>query len=322
MVIPRRRFLLLAAGLPAVSEIARAQTYPTRPVRLIAPGLPGDVTDLFARLYGEWLAQRLDQPFIIEDRAGAGGNIATEAVTRAAPDGYTLLWVTSANAWNATLYATLNYNFIRDIVPVASSHRGFGVMVVHPSFPAQTVSDFISYAKANPGKINMASNGVGSGAHLWGELFKMMAGVDMLHVPYRSVAPAVADLLAGRVQVMFETLTTAISHIKAGALRALAVTAATRLPVLPNVPTVSEFVPGYEAYGWGGIGAPGNTPAEIVDKLNEEINTALAHPAIKARITKLGSEPVSMTAAGFAQFIVNETDKWAKVIRFAGIKAL
>jgi tripartite-type tricarboxylate transporter receptor subunit TctC len=291
-------------------------------VRLIAPGLPGDVTDLFARLYGEWLAQRLDQPFIIENRAGAGGNIATEAVTRAPPDGYTLLWVTSANAWNAALYTTLNFNFIRDIAPVASSHRGFGVMVVHPSFPAQTVSEFITYAKANPGKINMASNGVGSGAHLWGELFKMMAGIDMVHVPYRGGGPAVVDLLAGEVQVMFETLTTAISHIKAGALRALAVTAATRLPVLPDVPTVSEFVPGYEAYGWGGIGAPGSMPAEIVDKLNEEINAALAHPAIKAQIAELGSVPMPMTPADFAKFIAAETDKWAKVIRFAGIKAL
>jgi tripartite-type tricarboxylate transporter receptor subunit TctC len=318
----RRHFLLLAAALPVVSEIVGAQIYPTRPVRLIAPGLPGDVTDLFARLYSEWLAQRLDQPFIIENRAGAGGNIATEAVTRAPPDGYTLLWVTSANAWNAALYSTLNFNFIRDIAPVASSHRGFGVMVVHPSFPAQTVSEFITYAKANPGKINMASNGIGSGAHLWGELFKMMAGIDMVHVPYRGGGPAVVDLLAGEVQVMFETLTTAISHIKAGALRALAVTAATRLPVLPDVPTVSEFVPGYEAYGWGGIGAPGSTPAEIVDKLNEEINAALAHPAIKAQIVELGSVPMPMTPADFAKFIAAETDKWAKVIRFAGIKAL
>jgi tripartite-type tricarboxylate transporter receptor subunit TctC len=318
----RRHFLLLAAALPVVSEIVGAQIYPTRPVRLIAPGLPGDVTDLFARLYSEWLAQRLDQPFIIENRAGAGGNIATEAVTRAPPDGYTLLWVTSANAWNAALYSTLNFNFIRDIAPVASSHRGFGVMVVHPSFPAQTVSEFITYAKANPGKINMASNGIGSGAHLWGELFKMMAGIDMVHVPYRGGGPAVVDLLAGEVQVMFETLTTAISHIKAGALRALAVTAATRLPVLPDVPTVSEFVPGYEAYGWGGIGAPGSTPAEIVDKLNEEINAALAHPAIKAQIVELGSVPMPMTPADFAKFIAAETEKWAKVIRFAGIKAL
>jgi tripartite-type tricarboxylate transporter receptor subunit TctC len=289
-------------------------------VRLIAPGLPGDTPDLFARLYGEWLAQQLDRPFIIENRAGAGGNIATEAVVRAPPDGYTLLWATSADAWNATLYAKLNFDFIRDIAPVASSHRGYGVMVVHPSFPARTVSEFITYAKANPGRINMASSGVGNGSHLWGELFKMMAGIDMLHVPYRGGAPAVADLLAGRVQVMFDTVTTAVSHIKAGALRALAATAATRLPVLPDVPTVSEFVPGYEAYGWGGIGAPANTPTEIVDKLNKEINAALADPTISARIARLGSVPMPMTPADFAQFIVAETDKWAKVIKFAGIK--
>jgi tripartite-type tricarboxylate transporter receptor subunit TctC len=319
-VLSRRRFLLLAAALPVVSEIARSQTYPERPVRLIAPGLPGDTPDLFARLYGEWLARRLRQPFIIENRAGVGGNIATEAVAHAPPDGYTLLWVTSANAWNAMLYANLKFNFIRDIVPVASSHRGYGVMVVHPSFPAQTVSEFITYAKANPGKINMASSGVGNGSHLWGELFKMMAGVDMLHVPYRGGAPAVADLLAGRVQVMFDTVTTAISHIKAGALRALAVTAATRLPALRDVPTVSEFVPGYETYGWGGIGAPANTPTEIVDKLNKEINAALADPTIKARVTDLGSAPMPMTPADFTEFIVAETDKWAKVIKFAGIK--
>jgi tripartite-type tricarboxylate transporter receptor subunit TctC len=319
-VLPRRRFLLLAAALAAVSEIARAQTYPERPVRLIAPGLPGDTPDLFARLYCEWLAQQLDRPFIIENRAGAGGNIATEAVVRAPPDGYTLLWATSADAWNATLYAKLNFDFIRDIAPVASSHRGYGVMVVHPSFPARTVSEFITYAKANPGRINMASSGVGNGSHLWGELFKMMAGIDMLHVPYRGGAPAVADLLAGRVQVMFDTVTTAVSHTKAGALRALAATAATRLPVLPDVPTVSEFVPGYEAYGWGGIGAPANTPTEIVDKLNKEINAALADPTISARIARLGSVPMPMTPADFAQFIVAETDKWAKVIKFAGIK--
>jgi tripartite-type tricarboxylate transporter receptor subunit TctC len=325
MKLHRHQFLHLAVGaaaLAAVTRVARAQTYPTRPVRLIAPGLPGDVADLFARLYGEWLAQRLDQPFIIENRAGAGGNIATEAVARAPPDGYTLLWVTSANAWNATLYANLNFNFIRDILPVASSHRGYGVLVVHPSFLAKTVPEFIAYAKANPGKINMASGGVGSGSHLWGELFKMTAGVDMLHVPYRGWGPALADVLAGQVQVMFDTVATSIGHIKAGALRALAVTAATRLTVLPDIPTVGEFVPGYEAAGWGGIGAPRNTSAEIVDKLNKEINAGLAHPTIKARITDLGSVPMPMTPANFAKFIAAETDKWAKVITFAGIKPL
>jgi len=216
---------------------ARGQTYPARMVHLITPGVPGDVTDLFARLYGEWLEQQLHQPFIIEDRSGAGGNIATEAVVRAPPDGYTLLWVTSANAWNATLYGNLNFDFIRDISPAASSHRGYGVLVVHPSFAARTLPELTAYAKSNPGKINMASGGVGSGAHLWGELFKMMAGVDMLHVPHRGGRPALADLLAGQVQVMFDTVATSIGYIKAGELRALAVTAPTRLPVLPDIPT-------------------------------------------------------------------------------------
>jgi tripartite-type tricarboxylate transporter receptor subunit TctC len=318
----RRRFLLSAAALPAVSRIARGQTYPARPVRLVAPSSPGGVVDLFARLYGEWLAQQLGQPFIIENRVGAGGNIATEAVVHAPPDGYTLLWITSANAWNAALYANLKFDFIRDIVPVASSHYGYGVMVVHPTFPAKTVPEFIAYAKTNPGKINMASGGVGSGAHLWGELFQMRTGTEMVHVPYRAVGPAFSDLLAGEVQVMFETVATAIGHIKAGELRALAVTAATRLPVLPEIPTLGEFVPGYEAAGWGGIGAPRNTPAEIVDKLNKQINAALADPTIKARIADLGSVPMPMTSADFAKFIAAETDKWAKVIKFAGIKPL
>jgi tripartite-type tricarboxylate transporter receptor subunit TctC len=321
-VLSRRRFLLLAAALAAVPKIARAQSYPTRPVHLIVPGPAGGVADLFARLYGEWLAQRLNHPFIIENRVGAGGNIATEAVVHAPPDGYTLLWITSSNAWNATLYANLEFHFIRDIVPIASSHRGYGVMVVHPSFPAQTVPEFTAYAKANPGKINMASGGVGSGSHLWGELFQMRTGTEMLHVPYRAEGTAVADILAGQVQVMFETVATAIGHIKAGELRALAVTAATRLPILPDIPTLGEFVPGYEAAGWGGIGAPRNTPAEIVDKLNKEINSALADPTIKARIADLGSVPMPTTPADFAKFIAAETDKWADVIKFAGVKPL
>jgi tripartite-type tricarboxylate transporter receptor subunit TctC len=321
-VLPRRHFLLLAAALPAVSRIATAKTYPARPVRLIVPAPAGGVADLFARLYGEWLTHRLDQPFIIENRAGAGGNTATEAVARAPSDGYTLLWITSANAWNGMLYAKLNFNFIRDIAPVASSHRGYGVLVVHPSFPAKTVPEFMAYAKANPGKINMASGGVGSGSHLWGELFKMMADVDMLHVPYRGGGPALADLLAGQVQVMFDTVATSMGYILAGALRALAVTAATRLEVLPYIPTLSEFAPGYEASGWGGIGAPRNTPAEIVDKLNKEINTGLDDPTLKARIADLGSVPMPMTPADFADFIAAETDKWAKVIKLAGISPL
>jgi tripartite-type tricarboxylate transporter receptor subunit TctC len=319
MLIPRRRFLLLAAGLPAVSEIARAQTYPTRPVHLI---VPSTVADLYGRLYGGWLAQRMGQPFIIEKRVGAGGNIATETVVRAPPDGYTLLWVTSANAWNATLYGKLNFDFIREISPVASSHRGYGVLVVHPSFPAKTVPEFIAYAKANPGKSNVGSGGVGSGQHLWGELFKMMAGIDVVHVPYPGGGPAVIDLLAGEVQVMFDTVAASIGHIRSGALRALAVTAPTRLQVLPEIPTVGEFVPGYEANGWGGVGAPKDTPAEIIDTLNRAINAAIADPAIRSRITDLGSVPTPMTASDFAKFIAAETEKWAKVIRFAGIKAL
>jgi tripartite-type tricarboxylate transporter receptor subunit TctC len=228
--------------------------------------------------------------------------------------------VTSANAWNATLYANLNFDFIRDIAPVASSHRGEGVLVVHPSFPAKTVPEFIAYAKVNPGKIDMASGGVGSGQHVWGELFKMLAGVDMLHVPFRGGGPALAALLAGQMPVMFDTLATSIGHIKAGSLRALAVTAATRSEVLPDIPTVGEFVPGYEATGWGGLGAPKNTPAEIIDKLNKEINAGLADPAIRSRIADIGSVPMPMTAGDFAKFIAAETEKWAKVVKFAGIK--
>jgi tripartite-type tricarboxylate transporter receptor subunit TctC len=298
--------------------MARAQAYPTRPVRLI---VPSPVADLYGRLYGGWLAQRLGQPFIIENRVGAGGNIATEAVVRAPPDGYTLLWVTSANAWNASLYANLNFDFIRDIAPVAGSHRGEGVLVVHPSFPAKTVPELIAYAKANPGKVDMASGGVGSGQHIWGELFKMLAGVDMLHVPYRGGGPALAALLAGQTPVMFDTLATSIGHIKAGSLRALAVIGATRSQVLPDIPTVGDFVPAYEANGWGGVGAPKQTPRQIIDTLNREINAAIADPAIQSRIADLGSVPMPMTASDFAKFIVAETEKWAKVVKFAGIKA-
>jgi tripartite-type tricarboxylate transporter receptor subunit TctC len=302
--------------------MALAQTYPARPVRLIVPNSPGAVADLFARVYGEWLEQRLRQPFVIENRVGAGGNIGTEVVVRAPPDGYTLLFVTSANAWNGALYANLNFNFIRDIAPVGSTHRGFGVLVVHPSFPTKTLPDFIAYAKANPGKINMASGGIGTGAHLWGELFKKMAGVDMLHVPYHGTGPAFADLLSGQMHAMFDTVATSIGHIRAGNLRALAVTAATRLEVLPAIPTVGEFVAGYEASGWGGFGVPSNTPIEIVDKLNREINAGLADPTIKASIAKLGSVPMPMTPVEFAKFIAAESDKWANVIKFAGIKSL
>jgi tripartite-type tricarboxylate transporter receptor subunit TctC len=323
MKLSRQQFLHLAAGaaaLPAVSRFAWAQAYPTRPVRLIVGFPAGGVADLYARLIGQWLSERLGQPIIIENRAGAGSNLGTEAVVRAAPDGYTLLQVTAANAWNATLYDNLNFNFIRDIAPVASIYRAPAVLVVHPSFPAKSVPALIAYAKANPGKINMASGGVGSAQHVYGELFKMMAGVDMLHVPYRGGGPALADLLAGQVPVMFDTLATSIEHIRAGKLLALAVTSATRSEVLPDIPTVGDFVPGYEGTGWQGVGAPRNTPAEIIDKLNKEINAGLVDPRMKARIADLGGTVFASSPADFGTFIAEYTEKWAKVIRFAGAK--
>jgi tripartite-type tricarboxylate transporter receptor subunit TctC len=297
--------------------MARGQAYPKRPVRLV---VPSPVADLYGRLYGGWLAQRLGQPFVIEIRPGAGGNIATEAVVRAPPDGHTLLWVTSANAWNATLYANLNFDFIRDIAPVAGSHRGEGVLVVHPSFPAKTVPEFIAYAKANPGKISMASPGIGSPQHVAGELFKMMTGVNMQHVPYRGAAPALTDLLGGQVQVFFATTPASIEYIKAGTLRPLGVTTATRWEGLPDLLTLSDFVPGYEASTWYGVGAPKNTPAEIVEKLNGEINAALADPKMKARLADLGGTVLAGSPADFGKLIADETEKWAKVIKFAGIK--
>jgi tripartite-type tricarboxylate transporter receptor subunit TctC len=323
-LLGRRDFLHVAAGavaLPALSRIAWAQAYPSRPVRLVVGFPPGGVADLYARLIGQWLSERLGQPFIIENRAGAGSNLGTEAVVRAPPDGYTLLQATAANAWNATLYDNLNFNFIRDIAPVASIYRAPAVLVVHPSFPAKSVPALIVYAKANPGKINMASGGVGSAQHVYGELFKMMAGVDMLHVPYRGGGPALADLLAGQVPVMFDTLATAIEHIRAGKLLALAVTSATRSEVLPDIPTVGDFVPGYEGTGWQGVGAPRNTPAEIIDKLNKEINAGLADPRMKARIADLGGTVFASSPADFGTFIAEYTEKWAKVIKFAGAKA-
>ena len=324
MKLPRRQFLHLAAGaaaLPAVSRIARAQTYPTRPVRLIVGFPAGGVADLFARLFGQWLSERLGQQFIIENRPGAGSNLATEAVVRAPPDGYTLLQFTSTNSWNATLYDKLNFDIIRDITPVASTHFGIGVVVVHPSFSAKTFPEFIAHAKANPGKINMASGGVGSAQHVYGELFKSMAGVDMLHVPYRGGGPALTDLLAGQVPVMFDTLATSIEHIRAGKLRALAVTSTTRSNVLPEIPAVAEFVPGYEAIGWQGLGAPRGTPADIIDRLNKEINAGLADPQIKARIADLGYTAFANSPADFGKFVVEYTEKWAKVIRAANIRA-
>jgi tripartite-type tricarboxylate transporter receptor subunit TctC len=323
MKLPRRTFLHLAAGaaaLPAVSRITWAQAYPTRPVRLLVGWPPGGAADVVGRLTGQLLSERLGQQFVIENRPGAGGNLAVEAALKAAPDGYTLLMIGSNNAWNVTLYDNLSFDFVRDIAPVASIVRTVGVLVVHPSVSAKSVPDLIAYAKANSGKINMASGGVGSAQHVYGELFKMMAGVDMLHVPYRGGAPALTDLLAGQVQVMFDTLITSIEHIRAGKLRPLAVTAATRVEVLPDIPTVGEFVPGYEAVGWQGVGAPKTTPVEIIDKLNKEINAGLADPRIKARIADLGYTVLASSPADLGRFIAAYTEKWAKVIKFSGAK--
>ena len=323
MIFPRRNFLHLAAGaaaLPALSRIARAQAYPSRPVRLIVGFAAGGAFDIMARLIGQWLSERLGQPFVIENRPGGGGNIGTEAVVRAPPDGYTLLLVGVPNAINVTLYDKLNFNFISDIAPVAGLMAGSSVMVVHPSVPANTVPEFIAYAKANPGKINMASSGTGSTNHVSGELFKMMAGIDMAHVPYRSAGPALTDLLGGQVQVMFPSTVASIEYIRAGRLRALAVTTATRSEALPQIPTVAEFVPGYEASNWYGLGAPKATPAEIVDKLNKEINACLADPKMKAQLADLGGVALPGSPAEFGKLIADETEKWAKVIKFAGIK--
>jgi tripartite-type tricarboxylate transporter receptor subunit TctC len=324
MKLPRRQVLQLAAGaaaLPLVSRVAWAQAYPSRPVRIVVGFAAGGNLDIIARLLGQWLSARFGQPFVVENRPGGGGNIGTEAVVRAPPDGYTLLLVGTPNMINATLYEKLNFNFIRDIAPVASIDRVPLVMEVNPAFPAKNVPEFIAYAKANPGKINMASAGTGTGQHVAGELFKMMAGVDMVHVPYRSAGPALADLIGGQVQVMFDGIPSSIEHLRAGRLRALAVTTATRLEVLPDIPTVGDFVPGYEASGVHGIGAPKNTPAEIVDELNKEINAALADPKMKARLADLGVAVLSGSPAAFGKLIAEETDKWAKVIRFAGLKA-
>jgi tripartite-type tricarboxylate transporter receptor subunit TctC len=324
MKLPRRKFLHLAAGaaaLPAVSRIARAQTYPTQPVRIIVGFGPGGVSDILARLIAQWLSERFGRPFVVENRPGAGTNVATEAVARAPADGYTLLWLTSSNAINATLYEKLNFDFIRDIAPVASIVLVPSVMEVNSEFPARTVPEFIAYAKANPGKINMGAAGPGSSTHIFGELFKMMAGVDLVPVQYRSSGPALTDLMAGQVQVMFDPLGSSIEYIRAGRLRALAVTTATRAEALPDVPTVGEFVPGYEASLWQGIGAPKSTPAEIVDRLNREINAALADPKIKARLADLGSTPLVQSPGEFARLIASDTEKWGKVIRAANIKA-
>jgi tripartite-type tricarboxylate transporter receptor subunit TctC len=324
MKIPRRGFLCLvanAAALPAVSRIAKAQAYPTKPVRIIVGFAPAGVADILARLIGQWLSERLGQPFVIENRPGAGGNIGTEAVVRAPPDGYTLLLVGAWNAINATLYDKLNFNFIRDIAPVAGIIRVPHVMEVNPSVPAKTVPEFIAYAKANPSKLNLASAGNGTPSHVSGELFKMMTGVTMQHVPYRSGGAALTDLLGGQVQVMFDNTASSIEHIRAGRVRALAVTTATRAEVLPDLPTVGDFVSGYEASGFGGVGAPKNTPPEIIEKLNKEINGALADPKSKARLADLGGTVLSGSPAEFGKLIADETEKWAKVVKFSGARA-
>jgi tripartite-type tricarboxylate transporter receptor subunit TctC len=320
----RRQFLHLAAGaaaLPAVSRFAWAQAYPTRPVRIVVGFPAGGGADIVARLLGQWLSERLGQPFIVENRPGAASNIASEAVAKAAPDGYTLLLVIMPpNAINATLYDNLNYNFIRDIAPIAGLTSDPLVMLLNPSVPVQSVPEFIAYAKTNPAKINMASGGIGSALHVAGELFKTMTGVQMNHVPYRGSAPALTDLLAGQVQVLFDVPTSSIEYIKSGKLRALAVTGATRSELLRDIPTVGEFVPGYKASNIRGVGAPKNTSAEIVAKLNMEINAALADPKIRARLADVGGTPIPMTPADFGKLIVDETEKWAKVVKSASIK--
>jgi tripartite-type tricarboxylate transporter receptor subunit TctC len=323
MTPTRRQFLHLAAGAgagPAVSWNAWAQAYPARPVRIIVGYPSGGSNDILARLMAQWLSERMGQQFVIENRPGAGSNIATEAVVRADPDGYTLLMVSAANMSNAALYDKLSYNFIRDIAPVAGVMRVPLVMEVNPSIPAKTVPEFIAYAKANPGKINFASGGIGTSIHLSGELFKMMTGIEMQHVPYRGNGPALTDLLGGQVQIMFDTMPAAIGYVRAGQLRALAVTTATRSEALPDIPTVGEYVPGYEASSLYGVAAPSNTPAEIVDKLNREINAALADPAMKTRLADLGGIVLAGSPADFGKLIAVETDKWAKVIRAGNIK--
>jgi tripartite-type tricarboxylate transporter receptor subunit TctC len=323
MTLPRRTLLHLAAGaaaLPVLPRAASAQTYPSRPVRIVVPFPAGGNTDVLARLVAQWLSERLAQPFVIENRPGAGTNIGVEAVVRAAPDGYTLLITTPASTINVTLYDKLSFNFVRDIAPIAAVVRTPFVMAINPAVPANTVAGFIAYAKANPGKLSMASSGIGSSPHATGELFKMMAGVDMVHVPYRGAGPALTDLIAGQVQVYFTALPEAIEHIRSGRLRALAVTTLSRADVLPGIPTLSEVLPGFESSFWVGFGAPRSTPAEIVDRLNAEINAALADPKIKSRLADLGGTVLGGTGADFGRLIADETEKWGRVVRFAGMK--
>jgi tripartite-type tricarboxylate transporter receptor subunit TctC len=324
MKLPRRKFLHVAASaaaLPVLSRMARAQAYPARPVRLIVGFAPGGAADITARLIGQWLSERLGQQFIVENRPGAGTNIATDAVVRAAPDGYTLLLVSVANTVNATLYDKLNFNFIADVAPVAGLIRGPLVMDLNPSVPARTVPEFTAYAKANPGKINVASAGNGTPSHMALELLKMSTGLELVHVPYRGAAPALTDLIAGQVEVLFDNLPTSLEYIRAGKVRPLAVTTAARAAALPDVPALHEFVPGYEVSSWFGIGAPRNTPSDVVGTLNREINAGLADPKLAARIADMASVPLPMTPAALGALIAAETEKWARVVKFSGAKA-
>ncbi len=324
MKLPRRRFMHLAAGtlsLPALSSIACAQTYPVRPVRVVVGFAAGNSADVVARLIAHWLSERLGQPFVIDNRPGAGSNIAIEAVVKAPADGYTLLSVGPPAAINATLYDKLNYNFMRDIAPVAGFMRVPNVIALNPAVPAKTVAEFIAYAKANPGRVNMSSGGNGTSSHVSGELFKMMAGVNMVHVPYRGAAPALTDLLGGQVHVMFPALAGAIEYIRAGRLRALALTTLNRSEALPEIPTVDDSVPGYEASTWFGLGAPRHTPREIVDTLNREINAALGDTKVKARLAELGGTALALSPADFGKLVADETEKWAKVVKFSGARA-
>ncbi len=324
MQLPRRRFLRMAAGaaaLPAVSSIARAQSYPTKPVRMIIGYPPGGSADITARLTGQWLSERLGQPVVVESRPGAATNLATEAVVRAAPDGYTLLLVAPANAINATLYENkLSFDSLRDLVPVAGIIRFPNVVVVNPSLPIKTIPELIAYAKANPGKLNMASSGNGSTIHMSGELFKMLTGISMVHVPYRGGAPALTDLMGGQVQVMFDNVPTSAEHIKAGKLRGLAVTSTARSEVLPDLPTVADFLPGYEASAWYGLGAPKGTPDEVIDKVNKAMNAILADPKSQARFKELGASLLPGSPADFGKLLAEETEKWGKVVKFSGAK--
>jgi tripartite-type tricarboxylate transporter receptor subunit TctC len=323
MKLSRRRVLRLAGAavaLPAVSRIANAQAYPSRPIRIIIGYTPAGSADITARLMGQWLSERLGQTVVIENRPGAATNLATEAVIRAPADGYTLLLVAPANAINATLFDKLNHNFLRDIAPVAGINRFANVMEVNPAVPAKTVPEFIAYAKANPGKLSMASSGAGSTIHMSGELFKMMTGIQMTHVPYRGSAPALTDMISGQVQVMFDNIPTSIQHIRAGKLRPLAVTDTTRSDLLPEIPIVADYLPGYEASAWYGLGAPRGTPPDIIEKLNKTVNAILADPAVKVKFAEMGATLIMNSPAQFGQYVEAETEKWGKVVKFAGVK--